>query len=1246
MDIAMEEWARSSLLVNRLKIIDDLNVSYIINHLIQDRVISIDESEIIKHEITHRFQAAKLLDMLGKKNQFAYFSFYRSLEDYYPHLAELLNNDIPDDERDAASIPQRKMSYSTIGAVESMLIEGGIPPRPHVYIDRPEELAEIRKALWQLKDHAGWVMVHGMGGSGKTVMATEAVRDQELVAECFPGGVFWAPICQIDRPQCLMKMQNLCARLDKEERKAPQNIEEAKDRLRTIFLHQHPRSLLIIDDVWDKQVCKTFDIQARIMVTTRDSTVTDLVSGKVIKVKISQGLKVEQSKEMLANYTTMEVDDLPDEADSLFEECKGLPLCISMIGALLQDHPNRWNYYLKQIQSKRSDRVRKASAYEYETLEDAISMSITNLRDELRGLYQDFALFDESTRVPASVLSILWDEEIEIVEDTMLELVNKSLAMQIYDKIQKCYRYSVHNLQLDVLVKECPDIAALHRKLVNQYHKSCNGNYHQLKNDYYIHWYLARHMKQAKMDKELWNLLLDIHWVESKIQVTGPSDLLTEYIKFTDSLEPQREIERKEFLHFVSVNAHFFAGKDVYDVTQLALCQPVESAVYKQAKERALRKPDLFYVDWSNKENFSYACLLTNKVHDDAVKCAQFSCCGQKVVSCSGDKTVKVWDSQSGQEYLSLEGHTDFVNWCCFSPDCTMVASCSDDHTVRVWNVQTGGIIHTLKDHEENVYMCDWSHDGKRLVSCSQDWYIKIWDVITGEVSVELCDDDKAVKCCSFSLDDQFLVSCCDDVVVKVWCISTEDVIVTYKGHNTNITSCCFSPDGQNIASSSEYFIQVWVARTGQRLHTCEAKPSVFIQNCAYSAKGDLIAAGLSDFSIQIWDTTSFNTMAVYKGHSGWVYCVRFDPAGERIISAADDETVMIWSVDVGQDQELVGLKRDFTVTVTDDDNMVIVVPDIANRIRIIQGHSGDSKLNRSCSGMTPCEQCRIRCCAISSKDEIAYGTDKGQVKVISFGGEILHNYPEGHTGPVRSCCFSQDGKVLVTCSDDNTIKIWKDRGDSVDPTVCIGHRDIVRKCQLFDNDTKILSSSYDGTLKVWDARSGLLLFSCDGHKEWVLSCDISPDESLLLSTSVDRTAKLWNASNGELVHLLKGHRDCVRSSGFSADSKLVATGDDEGIIKIWSTSTGKHISNCARHNCWVTDIQWSPDSKNLVSVSETIKWWQVDGKCLQTFPVKGSFTKYIGVVDNFKTFITIDSAGILYILPKVEACMNANGEH
>jgi WD40 repeat protein len=64
-----------------------------------------------------------------------------------------------------------------------------------------------------------------------------------------------------------------------------------------------------------------------------------------------------------------------------------------------------------------------------------------------------------------------------------------------------------------------------------------------------------------------------------------------------------------------------------------------------------------------------------------------FSQDGKRVVSGSGDKTVRIWDAASGEQQLELKGHSDWVTSVAFSQDGKRVVSGSDDKTVRIWNI-------------------------------------------------------------------------------------------------------------------------------------------------------------------------------------------------------------------------------------------------------------------------------------------------------------------------------------------------------------------------------------------------------------------------------------------------------------------------------------------------------------------------------------------------------------------------------
>jgi len=116
-----------------------------------------------------------------------------------------------------------------------------------------------------------------------------------------------------------------------------------------------------------------------------------------------------------------------------------------------------------------------------------------------------------------------------------------------------------------------------------------------------------------------------------------------------------------------------------------------------------------------------------------SVQSVSFSPDGKRIVSGSWDKTLKVWDAQTGQETLTLKGHSNTVNSVSFSPDGKRIVSGSYDNTLKVWDAQTGQETLTIDGHSLGVTSVSFSPDGKRIVSGHwsrvRDKTLKVWDI-------------------------------------------------------------------------------------------------------------------------------------------------------------------------------------------------------------------------------------------------------------------------------------------------------------------------------------------------------------------------------------------------------------------------------------------------------------------------------------------------------------------------------------
>ena len=132
------------------------------------------------------------------------------------------------------------------------------------------------------------------------------------------------------------------------------------------------------------------------------------------------------------------------------------------------------------------------------------------------------------------------------------------------------------------------------------------------------------------------------------------------------------------------------------------------------------------------------------------------------------DRTIRLWDTTTGEDIKTLTGHRSGIRSLAFSPDGKIIASGSYDRTVRLWDVDTGETVHTLTEHTDRVTSVAFSPNGDMVASGSWDQTVRLWDVATGELIRTITGHTSLVRAVAFGPDGDTVASGDYDAIIRV----------------------------------------------------------------------------------------------------------------------------------------------------------------------------------------------------------------------------------------------------------------------------------------------------------------------------------------------------------------------------------------------------------------------------------------------------------------------------------------------
>jgi WD40 repeat protein len=1075
------------------------------------------------------------------------------------------------------------------------------------------------------------VGVQGMGGIGKTVLATALARDEE-VKRAFPDGVIWITFGQT--PQISILQSNVVKALGDKQASFTE-INSGKTQLRKLLTDK--ACLLILDDVWNLNDAIAFDVlgeRCQMLITTRDAGIITGLGGEEYQLCI---LNEQQALALLANWAEekkavekLPAEKLPATALEVARECGYLPLALSMVGAIMQGKPiNRWQNVLQKLRSADLEKIRQQFPdYPYPDLLKAIQVSVEALEPEERERYLDFAVFPEDTPIPEAVLQTFWEplglDEFD-TQDVIDNLVRKSLASR-----DEKGNLSLHDLQLDYVRKQIPPtplgkggyeteipptpqhmrgyekedyvpktplkrgspqaggsyaLSALHTRLLKAYTQKYPSGWHTLDNDGYIFQQLAYHFIEAGGERQLQRLLLDMRWLHVKLEQTNINELIADYNLLPEDKNLQLVQEA------LRLSTHILAE----DKTQLpgqllgrllSIQAPKIQTLLQQAKQNK--------ATWLRPVTASLTSTGRNLIttltgHTGSVRVIALSVDGKYLISGSDDTTLKVWDWQTGVEVRTLTGHTGSVRVIALSVDGKYLISGSDDTTLKVWDWQTGVEVRTLTGHTYRVNAIALSADGKHLISGSYDKTLKVWDWQTGvEVRTLRSHSYYRVNAIALTPDDKYLISGSYDKTLKVWDWETGVEVRTLRGHTSGVYAITLSVDGKYLISSSyDKTLKVWNWQTGVEVRTLTGHTES-VYPIALSVDGKYLISGSYDKTLKVWDWQTGVEVRTLRSHSSTVYAIALSVDGKYLISGSYDKTLKVWDWQTGVE------------------------------VRTLTGHT-DSVYAIALS--------------VDGKYLISGSHDK-TLKVWDWQTGVEVRTLTGHTDSVYAIALSVDGKYLISGSYDKTLKVW-DWQTKVEVRTLRSHTYRVNAIALTPDGKYLISGSHDWTLIVWDWQTGVEVRTLRSHTSGVYALALTPDGKYLVSGSNDTTLKVWDWQTGVEVRTLRSHTSGVYALALTPDGKYLISGSNDTTLKVWDWQTGVEVRTLRSHNSRVNVIALTPDGKYLVSGSDdkTLKVWDWQtGEVIATF-IGESPIRCCAVAGDGISIVAGDKSGRVHFL-------------
>ncbi|WP_369149592.1 NB-ARC domain-containing protein [Streptomyces sp. R44] len=1074
-----------------------------------------------------------------------------------------------------------------------------VPPVPEWVVARSESRDVIKALCRRAQGTIGiTTALRGAGGFGKTTLAEMACADPK-VRRRFRGRIFVVTIGREVRGR-----EALAAKVAEVTRFVTGDTTTFDDpglagahlgRL----LDEQPRTLLVLDDVWEGEQLEPFLHGGRDVVRLVTTRVPKALPGDAHHVRVD-AMSDDQARAAL----TWGLPELPRATTELILAVTGgwpllLRLANRLIAADLEtgaDPADATRDVLERLRAHGPVGVDPTVPLDVDDPKErrkavraTVEAATRLLTPEDTRRFIELGVFAEDESIPVALVARLWHGEHDgsRARELIRTLANLSL-LTLHS--EGSGSISLHDVVRDYLQRQLTDgqLSLVHDKLTRAMalglapaeplvvdDPSPETSWWETPYGYALD-HLITHLIAADRSELARTVAQDLRWIERRLYQRGPVAPYSDLAQLGTREAAQRVRELSRVAHLLTPTNPEHALKHVLH-SRLGHRSAWRGQIAALARDRT--GPGLAQ-RWEPPD-LTDGLLRSSLVHPGPVTALAVAPDDGWLVGGCADGSLHVWETRAWRRLATVRAHTDRVAAISVASDGSWLVTGSADGTAKKWETATWTCAETFSGHDKAVTALALSPDDSLLVTGSTDRTLRVWNPNDGSCSAKLKHHAGPIKGISFHPDGSHFFSTCQGEVVR-WetgtsrrttPVSTEDVhvgpvaVARHRGVVLSTSSGLYL-----VSRPTHRAVPALDGENAQRI--VDAGP---VTALAVSDGGDLIAIAGPTGATRIQPLGS-GSQLVATGHLGAVNDVAFAHSGSWFMTAGSDGTVRTWDLRRERPRTVPSeggggafTRSALRASVSAGGEHLVVLSTVGHlsvrRSPVEPGAGRATELplydryEPFRHGYEPFAALSPDGTLIAACEEGTWttpGNGSAHIRLFDTSGERLHRY-QWYEATITALAVTPD-RTIAAGTADGRVMFWAPGAPEDTSLAVAGHRGKVTTAASAPDGSWIVTGGADAQIKVWDVASRKPRRTAR-HPAAVTSTAIASDGTWLASGDLHGTICVLDVTRGTVTGTFRTASSPVKSIAISPDGVWISVVSSPRTIEVWHRATRRRVT-------------------------------------------------------------------------------------